>query len=127
MSWSFAFNGVHNSNLAGRRNTDFELHGVGPEAFVRRCTLDDLPLIVVNPLDAFTHEGFGRLRSAIVQNDFHFGHQLVLVSVGTFIEIVDVPAFKDAPCAKDGRREALADTELAILWDEGDTILADDL
>src|SRR5438876_6342279 len=123
---SLALNHINNSGFASRGNTDLELRGVGSETFACRCAIDNLPLIVVVSLDAFTHVRFGRQRSAIHQNHFDFRHQPV-ATAAILVTVIDDTAFEDATCAKQCRRATLSDTELGGLRCEGDAILPDDL
>src|SRR5688500_6717280 len=71
---SFALDGVNHRCLATRGNVHLELHGVGAEALTRVCALNNLPLIVVVTLNAFTHKALGGQGAAIHQHDLNPGH-----------------------------------------------------
>src|SRR6476660_9140283 len=100
---SLAFDGIHNRYLAAGRNANLELHSARAERFIGRRALSNFPLIVMSALDSFTNVCFRRLRSTVAQDDFDFGHQLVLISVVALIEVGDVASFQNAPSAKDSR------------------------
>lgn len=123
---AFAFRRIDDGGLTARRNSDLELHGVDSEAFVRRRAVDDLPLITLVAFDALAHERLRGLRSTVGQNHLDPRHESLSVGL-LVIAIVDDAAFQNATRAKERCGKTLADTELSVGRNEGDTILANDL